>query len=104
MVLSHLGEKPERELAAKVPGIDIIIGGHSHTVVKPHHADSGTLLVQAGCKSQYIGCIEVTRNDKKIVADGELHLLIGSDDLAYELEQRPWTEGMKVAHERPDSD
>ena len=31
IILSHLGYEPDLKLAAAVPGIDIIVGGHSHT-------------------------------------------------------------------------
>ena len=31
VVLSHLGYEPDVQLAKSVPGIDIIVGGHSHT-------------------------------------------------------------------------
>ncbi|MDD5647732.1 MAG: 5'-nucleotidase C-terminal domain-containing protein [Dehalococcoidia bacterium] len=31
VILSHLGYEPDLKLAAAVPGIDIIVGGHSHT-------------------------------------------------------------------------
>ncbi len=31
IVLSHAGEKTDEQIAASVPGIDVIIGGHSHS-------------------------------------------------------------------------
>jgi len=31
IILSHLGYEPDLKLAAAVPGMDIIVGGHSHT-------------------------------------------------------------------------
>ncbi len=33
IVLSHLGYRRDLDLAAKVPGIDIIVGGHSHSLL-----------------------------------------------------------------------
>jgi 5'-nucleotidase len=58
MVISHAGEKTDEELAAGVPGIDIIIGGHSHTRLPAGEfiwrsddlekdAVNGTVVVQA---------------------------------------------------------
>ena len=35
VVLSHLGLDAERELARTVPGIDLIVGGHTHSPVGP---------------------------------------------------------------------
>ncbi|MEI8389438.1 MAG: 5'-nucleotidase C-terminal domain-containing protein [bacterium] len=34
ILLSHLGIKVDREIAKSVPDIDIIVGGHSHTLLK----------------------------------------------------------------------
>ena len=33
VVLSHCGFQADQELAARVPGIDVIVGGHSHTKI-----------------------------------------------------------------------
>ncbi|WP_102959509.1 bifunctional metallophosphatase/5'-nucleotidase [Mangrovicella endophytica] len=40
VVLSHSGYGVEKELAAKVPGIDIIVGGHSHTFLSSTEKDA----------------------------------------------------------------
>ncbi len=57
ILLSHLGIETELELARRVPGIDVIVGGHSHTrLPEPRFvawgtneifALNGTLVVQA---------------------------------------------------------
>jgi len=58
MLISHAGEGMDRELAAKVPGIDVIVGGHSHSRLPNGvfiwHSDdlapnrvNGTIIVQA---------------------------------------------------------
>lgn len=59
VVLSHLGVEVDRELAARVPGIDVIVGGHSHTVLeKPIRVDE-TLVVQAGEYGKYLGVLRL---------------------------------------------
>jgi len=35
VVLSHQGYEPDKALAAKVDGVDVVIGGHSHTLIGP---------------------------------------------------------------------
>lgn len=64
VVLSHLGESAERRLAAEVPGIDLIVGGHSHTLFEVPWVEptTGTVGVQALCNARYIGRLEITRD------------------------------------------
>jgi len=67
VALCHLGCVPceggtlTPDLARAVPGIDVIIDGHSHTVLEQglQMAQSGTLIVQAGDNGQYIGKVVI---------------------------------------------
>jgi len=62
IVLSHLGKDDDSRLASAVPGIDVIVGGHSHTEIsKPLKAEeNGTIIVQAGAYGAYLGLLELT--------------------------------------------
>lgn len=86
IVLSHLGYTVDRELAKAVDGIDIIVGGHSHTkLTEPevHHADQEpTLIVQTGEYNQNLGQLDVTFDSTgKLTAwKGELIELDAKDD------------------------
>lgn len=62
VVLSHLGLDGDIELAAKAPGIDIIVGGHSHTAVADPVKVGQTIIVQAGCYGAYVGVLKVKVN------------------------------------------
>jgi len=57
IVLSHLGFEEDKILASKVKGIDIIIGGHSHTGVRKIYNDpeNHTLITQAFSKGGTLG-------------------------------------------------
>src|SRR6185369_15465537 len=65
IAVTHLGVDVDRRLAERVPGIDLIVGGHSHTPLqKPiliHNATpngyDGTVIVQAGSRGVYLGRI-----------------------------------------------
>jgi 2',3'-cyclic-nucleotide 2'-phosphodiesterase (5'-nucleotidase family) len=60
IVLSHLGERDDKLLASAVPGIDVIVGGHSHTAIsKPLEPGNGTIIVQAGYNGLYLGVLEL---------------------------------------------
>ncbi len=70
IVLSHLGLEEDRRLAAAVPGIDLIVGGHSHDLLtRPEKAGPRpTLIVQAGSYGRYAGRLdlEIDTEEKRI--------------------------------------
>ncbi len=55
VVLSHMGFEEDRKLARELPGIDVIVGGHSHTRLSEGHREGETLIVQAGSLSKFLG-------------------------------------------------
>jgi len=60
VLLTHLGFLDDIRLAAQVPGIDLIVGGHSHNVLPNGHLVRGpdgadVLIVQAGDYYRYLG-------------------------------------------------
>jgi 5'-nucleotidase/UDP-sugar diphosphatase len=62
--LSHSGVTEDVDMAKAVPGIDIIVGGHSHTalfqpVVVPTTVGK-TIIVQAGAEGMYLGELELS--------------------------------------------
>ena len=68
ILLSHMGTDLDRKLAQMVPGIDVIIGGHSHDVIEgitPGYNYLQTprgepvLVLQAGKNAQYIGVADL---------------------------------------------
>lgn len=65
IVLSHVGHEEEVALAKAVDGIDIIVGGHSHTTVLPPVLVGDTYVAQAGFYGAYVGKIEVTVDTEK---------------------------------------
>lgn len=66
VALSHLGIHGARELARKVPGIDIIISGHNRTVMQEPEQIGSTWIMQPGYQGKYLGEMEVVMVDKKI--------------------------------------
>jgi 2',3'-cyclic-nucleotide 2'-phosphodiesterase (5'-nucleotidase family) len=75
MVLSHVGHQPEIELVTQVPGVDILIGGHSHSLVeKPVHIND-SWVAQANRYGSHVGFIKVTVDTDKnqiVEFEGEL--------------------------------
>ncbi|MDX9916803.1 MAG: 5'-nucleotidase C-terminal domain-containing protein [Gudongella sp.] len=68
IAIVHLGDDASSvntsiKLAEEVDGIDIIVDGHSHTVLEEGNLVNGTLIVQAGNYTNYIGIVKVEVTD-----------------------------------------
>jgi len=76
VVLSHLGFSGDTDLAKKVDGLDVIIGGHSHTkVVKPALVGK-SVVTQAFEHGKALGVLDLTvRNGKVVGASGRLETI-----------------------------
>ncbi|MBI5632535.1 MAG: 5'-nucleotidase C-terminal domain-containing protein [Nitrospirae bacterium] len=73
IVLSHLGHNVDRQLAEKVSGIDVIVGGHSHTKVEKPVLIGKTVVLQAWEHGKALGVLDLTLDDRKIIkAEGRL--------------------------------
>lgn len=81
IVLSHVGHEEEIALARDIPGIDIIVGGHSHTRVQPPLKVGNTYVVQAGYYGAYVGKIEVTVDTDANAMTSFIGTLIPAADL-----------------------
>lgn len=78
VTISHLGLPVDRELARTVDGVDIIVGGHTHSYLGPdseegpyplvEHAPSGqpVLIVTAKFATEYLGRLQVSFDAKGV--------------------------------------
>lgn len=64
IVLSHLGLDADKRLADRVRGINLIVGGHTHTVVNDPLKVRDTVIVQAGSYGVYLGVMQLDINPK----------------------------------------
>lgn len=55
IAITHSGVAEDRELAQEVEGIDIIVGGHSHTALFEPIIENNTIIVQADSYLKYLG-------------------------------------------------
>lgn len=71
IVLSHLGYTVDQDLAKAVEGIDIIVGGHSHTQLNEaevlHKEAEPTLIVQTGEYGKYLGQLDVVFDEQGVL-------------------------------------
>lgn len=63
IVLSHLGLSLDRKLAAAVPRIDLLLGGHSHDTLQQPEVVNGVPIVHAGPYGRFVSCTDLERAD-----------------------------------------
>ncbi len=68
IVLSHIGYPADRVLAEKVRGIDVIVGGHSHTKVTKPVKTGDTIIVQAWEHGKALGVLDLTLKEGKVIS------------------------------------
>lgn len=81
IVLSHSGYNVDKEIAANTTGVDVIVGGHSHSLLGEAEGAEGpyptmvgsTAIVQAYSYGKYLGELNVTFDD-----DGNLTEAVGA--------------------------
>ncbi len=57
--ITHIGVDPDKQLARAVDGIDVIVGGHSHTRLEEPERVDDTLILQAGNDLTSIGRLDL---------------------------------------------
>ncbi len=66
IILTHIGFDSDKELAKLLKpewGVDMIIGGHSHTVLKEPARVNNILIAQAGVGSDQVGRFDIVVDD-----------------------------------------
>lgn len=66
IALTHVGIETDRKLAAEVAGIDLIVGGHSHTPLGTPERVGETWIVQAGSYGRQLGVVRLEVGDDRI--------------------------------------
>lgn len=73
VVLSHIGHEEELALAEEIAGIDVIIGGHSHTLLEEPAWSGTTIVTQAHHSLKQLGWLFLrvdTESDRMFFIDG----------------------------------
>ncbi|CAG7607931.1 Trifunctional nucleotide phosphoesterase protein YfkN [Paenibacillus solanacearum] len=68
ILLSHCGIEEDREIAKQVPGIELIIGGHSHTKLTEPEVVNGTYIVQDWEYFKSLGRVDMYYLNGELVA------------------------------------
>lgn len=84
ILVSHIGNDKDKEIASKLHGVDIIVGGHSHTEVKGIEANENlfknadgdpVLIVQTGENSKNVGILNVEFDENGVPSVAENNLI-----------------------------
>ena len=77
VLLTHIGFENDKKLARSLKpelGVDVIIGGHSHTFMDEPYEENGILIVQAGTGTDQIGRFDIiVDTDNNSVSSYEWH-------------------------------
>ena len=85
VLLSHVGYERDKQIAAAVDGIDVIVGGHSHTLLSStddkaagpyptlvkNPGGTDVPIVQAYAYSKYLGDLKIVFDDNGVVTSAE---------------------------------
>lgn len=77
IALTHQGVTDDSILAEETKGIDIIVGGHSHTRLRNPKYVNGVIIVQAGSNAENLGILDLTADKNHHISKwkGVLHQL-----------------------------
>ncbi|HXX63595.1 MAG TPA: bifunctional UDP-sugar hydrolase/5'-nucleotidase [Bacteroidota bacterium] len=68
IALTHEGVADDSVLAANVHGLDVIVGGHSHTRLIHPKKVNGVLIVQAGANAENLGDLELKVDSGAVIS------------------------------------
>ena len=76
VAVTHVGVDEDSLIAINVKGLDVIIGGHSHTRLKTPKYINGVVIAQTGSNCENLGVLDLTVENHAVTKwNGELHQL-----------------------------
>lgn len=79
VVLSHLGLARDRELAAAVPDLPLILGAHSHDLLTQGERVGGVAIAQAGDSAEHLGRVDLMWDGEHLRVERVRVLPVGAD-------------------------
>lgn len=78
VVLSHLGLPQDVQLAKDVPGIDVLVSGHTHNRLRVPETANDTIIIQSGSHGSFVGRLDLEVRDGKVTEYA--HRLVSIDE------------------------
>ena len=82
ILISHSGYDADKEIAAAIPGISLIIGGHSQTTLAEPAKVGNTLIVQCGQNTQNAGKIVLKFGKDHNIKSSEYNIIPLTKDIS----------------------
>lgn len=103
VAVSHLGVGDDELVADQTDGIDVILGGHSHTPIFDLEDVGGTLIAQAGSYAQFVARLDLDVDLKtREISDHTYQLRLTTTDLPADVSTEAEVEAI-LNHYGPDA-
>ncbi len=88
VLLSHNGFDVDRKLAGVVPGIDVILTGHTHDAIPEAVTVGNTLILASGSHGKFLGRVDLEVSNGKVTDYNSTLIPVFSDAIESDAEMR----------------
>lgn len=98
VLLSHNGFDVDRAMAARVPGIDIILAGHTHDALPEPVIVGQTLVIASGSHGKFVTRLDLDVQDGKLKSYRHRLIPVFTDVIAPDAEMTKLVEDIRAPH------
>ncbi len=99
VLLSHNGFDVDRKMAARVPGIDVILTGHTHDALPVPVTVGQTLLIASGSHTKFLSRLDLDVRDGRIVDHGYSLIPVLADAISPDPDMTRLVASIRAPHE-----